>query len=145
MVASVMASAALALAAPSGHPCRAPLPTGPRVPAAIVLWTSCGAFRLSSAGLITQLPRHWLAQHGSGTGRRYGAHLDIRRTRSGRFILQLDGRVVWRSASLYPRDGGNIAFGPHAFAFASYRQGNLPHQPPRKRTSRPGWPRSLSL
>jgi hypothetical protein len=123
MVASVLASAALALTAPSAHPCRAPLPTGPRVPAPIVVWTDCGAFRLSQAGVITQLPRHWLAKHGSGTGRRYGAHLDIRRSRPGRFLLQLHGRVVWRSANLYSRDGGSVAFGPHAFAFASYRHG----------------------
>jgi len=123
MVASVVASAALAVTAPLAHPCRAPLPTGPRVPAPIVLWTNCGAFRLSHAGVVTRLPRHWLAKHGSGTGRRYGADLDIRRSRLGRFLLQLHGRVVWRSANLYPRDGGSVAFGPHAFAFASYRHG----------------------
>jgi hypothetical protein len=123
MVASVVASAALALTAPLAHPCRAQLPTGPRVPAAIVLWSDCGAFRLSQAGAITRLPRHWLAKHGSGTGRRYGAHLDLRRSRPGRFLLQLQGRVVWRSANVYPGDGGSVAFGPHAFAFASYRHG----------------------
>jgi hypothetical protein len=123
MVASVVASAALALTAPLAHPCRAALPTGQHVPAPIVLWTSCGAFRLSQAGVITQLPRHWLAKHGSGTGRRYGAQVDIRRTRPGRFLLRLRGRVLWRSANLYPRDGGSVAFGPHAFAFASYRNG----------------------
>ena len=62
-------------------------------------------------------------KHGSGTGRRYGAHLDIRRTRPGRFLLLSQGRIVWRSANLYPRDGDGVAFGPHRFAFASYRHG----------------------
>lgn len=123
MVASVVASAALAITAPSAHSCRAPLPTGPRVPAPIVLSTDCGASRLSEAGQVTRLPRHWLATHGTGTGRRYGAHLAIRRSRPGRFVLQLHGRVVWRSTNLYPRDGGSVAFGPRSFAFASYRHG----------------------
>jgi hypothetical protein len=123
MVASMLAAAALAVTAPATHPCRAPLPTAPNVPAAIVLWTSCGGFRLSPSGKVARLPRHWLAKHGSGTGRRYGAHLDVRRTRPGRFLLLSQGRVVWRSADLYPRDGAGIAFGPHGFAFASYRHG----------------------
>lgn len=61
--------------------------------------------------------------HGSGAGRRHGAQLDIRRIRTGRFLILRRGRVVWRSANLYPRDGDGIAFGPHAFAFASYRHG----------------------
>ena len=34
-----------------------------------------------------------------------------------------DGRLVWRSQSLYPNDGGSVAFGPGEFAFASYRRG----------------------
>lgn len=123
MVASVLAAAALTVTAPAAHPCRAPLPTAPHVEAPIVLWTSCGSFRLSPGGELARLPRHWLAKHGSGTGRRYGAHLEIRRTRPGRFLLLSQGRVVWRSANLYPRDGDGIAFGPHSFAFASYRHG----------------------
>lgn len=123
MVASVVAAAALSVLGSPAHPCRAQLPNGPRVPAPIVLWTSCGSFRLARDGGVIRLPRHWLADHGSGTGRRYGAHLDLRRTRSGRFLLLSKGRVVWRSTDLYPRDGGGVAFGPHALAFASYRRG----------------------
>lgn len=123
MLASMLAAAALTVAAPAAHPCRAPLPTAPHVPASIVLWTSCGSFRLSPSSELARLPRHWLAKHGSGTGRRYGAHLDIRRSRPGRFLLLLQGRVVWRSANLYPRDGDGVAFGPHSFAFASHRHG----------------------
>ncbi|MCW2964510.1 MAG: hypothetical protein JWO17_1762 [Actinomycetia bacterium] len=122
MVATILAAATLA-AASQPHPCRTPLPHGPAVPAPIVLWTSCGSFRLAPGGRLSRLPRHWLALHGSGTGRRYGAHLDVRRTRPGRFLVLLHGRVVWRSARLYPRDGGSVAFGPHALAFASYRRG----------------------
>jgi hypothetical protein len=123
MVATMLAAAALATAAPQPHPCRAPLPHGPAVPAAIVLWTSCGSFRLAADGQVSRLPRHWVAQHGIGTGRRYGAQLNIRRTRPGRVLLLLHGRVVWRSGGLYPRDGGDVAFGPRSFAFASYRRG----------------------
>jgi WD40 repeat protein len=88
-----------------------------------VLWTSCGSFRLAPDGQVSRLPRHWLANHGSGTGRRYGAHLDIRRTHAGGFLLLLRGHVVWRSTGLYPGDGGGVDFGPHSFAFASYRRG----------------------
>ena len=114
---------AAALAAATPQPCRAALPRGPLVPAPLVLWTSCGSFQLAPDGRVSRLPRHWLAKHGDGTGRRYGAHLDIRRTRSGRFLLLLKSRLVWRSSGLYPGDGGAVAFGPHAFAFASYRHG----------------------
>jgi hypothetical protein len=123
MVAAALAAVALAAAPPQTHPCRALLPRGPAVPAPIVLSTSCGSFRLALGGEVSRLPRHWLASHGSGTGRRYGADLGIRRTHTGRFLLLLDGRVVWHSTGLYPSDGGNVAFGPHAFAFASYRRG----------------------
>lgn len=123
MVATMLAAAALAAMTPQAHPCRAPLPHGPAVAAPIVLWTSCGSFQLTTDGTVSRLPRHWLATHGSGTGRRYGAHLDIRRTRPGRFLLLLHGRVIWRSTGLFPGDGGAVAFGPHAFAFASYRHG----------------------
>jgi WD40 repeat protein len=88
-----------------------------------MLRTSCGSFQLAADGSVSLLPRHWLAQHAGGTGRRYGAHLDLRRTHPGGFLLVLKSRVVWRSTGLYPRDGGAVAFGPHAFAFASYRHG----------------------
>jgi hypothetical protein len=94
MIATLLAAAALAAAPAQAHPCRAPLPHGPTVPAPIVLWTSCGAFRLAPDGKVSRLPRHWLAKQGGGTGRRYGAHLDIRRTHSGGFLLLLRGRVV---------------------------------------------------
>jgi hypothetical protein len=123
MIATALAAAALAAPAPQVHPCRTPLPHGPVVPAPIVLWTSCGSFRLAPDGQVSLLPRHWLAKHGGGTGRRYGAQLNIRRTRPGRILLLLHRRVVWRSADLYPSDGGNVAFGPHSFAFASYNRG----------------------
>jgi hypothetical protein len=122
MVATVLVSVAVA-AAGSAHPCRAPLPHGPAVPAPIILWTSCGSFRLAPDGQVTRLPRHWLALHSGGTGRRYGAHLNLRRDRAGRLVLLLRGRVVWRSHGLHPNDGGDVAFGPHEFAFASYRRG----------------------
>jgi hypothetical protein len=104
------------------HPCRAALPRGPAVPAPIVLWTSCGAFRLSKGGRVTRLPRHWLARHGSGTGRRYGADLQLRPTRDGRMVVRRRGALVWRSTGLHRSDGG-VAFGPHEFAWASYGHG----------------------
>src|ERR687884_2252491 len=105
------------------HPCRSALPRGPAVPAAIVLRTSCGAFRLGPDGRVTRLPRRWLARHSGGTGRRYGADLQLRPTRTGRIVVLRRGRLLWRSTGRYPRDGGDVAFGPHAFAFASYRRG----------------------
>ena len=115
--------ATLAVAGALAHPCRAPLVRGPRVPAPIVLWNSCGSFQLARDGTIQRLPRHWLSKHGGGTGRRWGAHLNLRRTRAGAFVLVLHGHVVWRSSGRYPRDGGDVAFGPHRFAFATYRGG----------------------
>src|SRR6266700_5676928 len=102
MVATLLAAAALASTTAPAHPCRARLPRGPAVPAPIVLWTTCGGYRVAADGTVSRLPRHWLVRHGSGTGRRYGAHLDIRRTRAGGFLLLFKGRVVWRSSSLYP-------------------------------------------
>src|SRR5207248_4193123 len=104
-------------------PCRAPLPRAPAVPAPLVAWSSCGAFRIRTDGRVVRLPRHWLARHSGGTGRRWEAKLDIRRNRPGRYVLVREGRVVWRSRGLYPNDGGSIAFGPGRFAFASYRRG----------------------
>jgi hypothetical protein len=104
-------------------PCRAPLPRAPALPAPVVAWSSCGAFRVGTDGVVTRLPRHWLARHGGGTGRRWEAKLDIRRNRPGRYVLVRGGRVVWRSHGLYPNDGGSVAFGPGLFAFASYRRG----------------------
>jgi hypothetical protein len=93
------------------------------VPAPLVAWSSCGAFRVGRDGTVTRLPRHWLALHGSGTGRRWGAKLAIRRNRAGRHFLLRRGHVVWRSRGLYPDDAGSIAFGPGLFAFASYGRG----------------------
>jgi hypothetical protein len=119
MLAAFLAAAAFAVA----HPCAAPLPHGPAVPAPIVLRTSCGGFRLDADGMVSRLPGHWLADHGNGTGRLFGAHIAIRRNRSGLYVLLARGRVVWRSHGLYRNDGGSVAFGPHAFAFASYRRG----------------------
>jgi hypothetical protein len=105
------------------HPCRAALPHGPAVPAPLVLWTSCGSFALDTSGAVSRLPRHWLAVHGGGTGRRWQAQINVRRNRSGRVFLLEQGRTVWRSNGLYRNDGGTIEFGPRAFAFASYRRG----------------------
>jgi hypothetical protein len=120
----LVAAVTVALAATgAAHPCRAPLPDGPVVPAPVVLRTSCGAFRLDADGQVTRLPRRWFAKHGGGTGRRYGADLAVRRTRPGRFILLRRGRIVWRSSDLYRNDGGSVAFGPGLFAFTTHRQG----------------------
>jgi hypothetical protein len=72
---------------------------------------------------VTKLRRHWLALHGAGTGRRFGTNLQLRRNRAGRYFLLRQGRLVWASRGRYPNDGGSVAFGPHEFAFASYRRG----------------------
>ncbi|HZQ65822.1 MAG TPA: hypothetical protein VFA66_11410 [Gaiellaceae bacterium] len=104
-------------------PCDAPLASGLSVPAPIVFRTSCGGFRLSTDGVVVRLPRGWFGSHAYGTGRRYGADLQVRRTRSGSFRLLSHGRLVWRSSGLYPNDGGSVAFGPGEFAFGTYRQG----------------------
>lgn len=122
MVATALVSVAVAVAG-AAHPCRAPLPRGPVVPAPVVLWTSCGSFRLAKDGQVTRLPRHWLVLHSGGTGRRYESRVNLRRNAAGRFFLLVRGRLLWRSHGLYPGDGGDVAFGPHEFAFSSYRRG----------------------
>jgi hypothetical protein len=101
------------------HPCLAPLPHGPRVPAPIVLRTSCGAFRLARDGAVSRV----VPLRGGGTGRRFGATIQLRRTHAGLFVLLEHGRVLWRSSGAYPNDGGSVAFGPHSFAFGTYRRG----------------------
>jgi hypothetical protein len=93
------------------------------VPAPVMLWNSCGTFRLEPDGRVVLQPRHWLARHGSGTGRRYEADLNLRGTRAGRYTLLRHGRVVWRSRGLYPNEGGGVAFGPGVFAFRAYSRG----------------------
>ena len=103
--------------------CPAVPPTGPEVPAPLVLRTSCGGFLLARDGTVTRLPQRWFDVRAGGTGRRYGADLRIRRTASGRIVLGRNGHVVWRSDGLFRRDAGSIAFGPGAFAFAAYRRG----------------------
>jgi hypothetical protein len=117
---AALTAAALVAAPPA---CADELPHGPRVAAPIVVKTSCGGFRLDSSGEVTRLPRRWFALHASGTGRRYGADLQIRRNPAGRITLLRRGRVVWSSSGLYPRTGGDVGFGPGAFAFASYYSG----------------------
>jgi hypothetical protein len=122
MISALLAATLAAVAAPS-HPCQAPLPHGPTVPAPIILHTSCGNFRLAPDGSVTRLPGHWLAHHSGGTGRRYGADLALRRSSAGKIILIRRGRVVWRSQGLYRRTGDSVAFGPHLFAFNDYNRG----------------------
>jgi hypothetical protein len=93
------------------------------VPAPIVLRTTCGAFWLARDGRLSRLPARWFLERQGGTGRRYGADLRIRRNPAGRITLMRKGHVVWRSSRLYRNDGGDVAFGPGAFAFSSYRRG----------------------
>ena len=112
----------LALAVAAAHPCHAPLPQAPPVPAPLVLHTSCGSFRLARDGHLVRLPRHWLARHSGGTGRRFGAKLQIRRDRRGRIVIAVHERPVWHARRRHP-SGGDVAFGPHLFAFSSYGQG----------------------
>jgi hypothetical protein len=83
----------------------------------------CGAFLAHEDGRVERLPRRWLARHGSGTGRTYGAKLQVRFV-GRRLELRVDDRVVWRAARVYRDYGGALAFGPHGrFAFATYRHG----------------------
>ena len=117
---AALTAAALVAAPPA---CAGELPHGPRVPATIVLRTTCGGFRLDPSGDVTRLPRRWFARHAGGTGRRYGADLQVRRNPAGRITLLRRGRLVWRSRGVYPRDGGDVGFGPGTFAFASYHRG----------------------
>lgn len=116
-------TAALLLSTTAHSPCRAALPQGPPVPAAIVFKTSCGGYLLATTGHVTRLPRHWFASHSGGTGRRFGADLQIRRNRTGRITLLRHGRLAWRSRDLYPNTAADVAFGPHAFAFSSFYRG----------------------
>jgi hypothetical protein len=116
---------ALFLAA-TGSPaaaCSAPLPHGPAVPAPVVFKTDCGGFRLDRQGVVSRLPRGWLATHSGGTHNRDGAHLQVRRNRAGALSLLRRDRLVWRARDLYPNTAGDIAFGPGAFAFSSDYRG----------------------
>ena len=123
VTAVVSAGAATAQVSTPDGPCSTPLPRGPRVPAAIVFTSTCGMFRLETSGRATRLPRHWLVHHGSGTGRRFGAHLRLRTSRAGRITLRLRKRVVWQSSGSHRNTVTSVAFGPGLFAFSVYRQG----------------------
>jgi hypothetical protein len=105
------------------YPCRAALPRGPAVPAPVVLWSDCGVFRLETSGRVVRLPRHWLARHGSGTGRRYGANLRLRWTRDGTFYLTRREQEIWRSSGTYRNESSGVAYGPGLFAVTSYPRG----------------------
>ena len=103
--------------------CHAPLPHGPRVPAPIVLSTSCGRFVLATDGGLSRLRDRAHSSRRVVNWRNWGMPLIVRRNRAGRFFVFQHRRLVWRSRDLYPNDGSSIAFGPHSFAFASYRRG----------------------
>jgi hypothetical protein len=120
MFATLIASALLGLAS---HPCEGALPRGPAVPAPIVLSTDCGWFRLEPDGAVSRLPIDWLATQNAAWRRRHGDGLTVRRTPSGRYLIVRSGRVIWRSAGAYYNDYVGVAFGPHTFAFGSYRRG----------------------
>ena len=126
-VAVLLAFLATAAGAAAGrapaNACRAPLPHGPAVPAPIVLWSDCGVYRIERDGQTVQLPRSWLARHGSGTGRRYGKDLRLRWTREGRFFLTRRGREVWRSTGTYRNEGSGVAYGQGLFVFTSFPRG----------------------
>jgi len=122
-VIDVLTVAVLAGITAPAAPCNAPLPRAQAVPAPIVFKTSCGGFRLETDGRVNRLPPRWFAAHSSGTGRRHGADLQIVRNPAGRITLLRRGRLVWRSTGLYPNTGGDVAFGPDAFAFGAYDRG----------------------
>jgi hypothetical protein len=103
--------------------CHASLPHAPRVPAPVVLHTSCANFALSTDGELSRLVHHTPASNRTVSWRNWGTPLIVRRNRAGRIFVLRHHRLVWRSHDLYPNDGGSIAFGPHAFAFASYVRG----------------------
>lgn len=118
-----LAMLAIALAPRSAHPCLRPQPPGPAVPAPIVLHTSCGWYEHDPNGRTFRLPNHWGAIHGAGSGRRYGAQLDVCCDEMRHISLRLHGRLVWRSRRAYPGYGGELAFGPHELAFADEYRG----------------------
>lgn len=119
----VLAAVVLALFPHAAHPCLSALPRGPAVPAPLVLHTSCGWYEHDPTGRTFRLPNHWGAVHGVGTGRRYGAQLDVGCLRTHHVCLTLHGWLVWRSRHAYPSYGGDLAFGPHEFAFSDYDHG----------------------
>ena len=124
VLALLLAASALGAGTASGpRDCGGALPRGPHVPAPIVLRTSCGGFLLARDGTLRRVSQRWFDVRAGGTGRRYGQDLRIRRMRDGRIVLGRHGRVAWRSRGVYRNDGGSIAFGPGAFAFAAHRRG----------------------
>jgi hypothetical protein len=123
LVLVVAVAAVTARASTPDHPCRASLPRGPQVPAPLIFSTTCGMFRLEANGRVGRLPRHWLARRGSGTGRRFGAHLRLRATRDGRITLLLRKKALWRSTGAHRNGVTSVAFGPSRFTFSVYRRG----------------------
>lgn len=119
----VLASIALALGPHTAHPCMAAQPRGPSVPAPLGLHTTCGWYEHDRNGRTFRLPNHWGAKHGIGTGRRYGARLDVCFHHTGHIPLCVHGKLVWRSRGAYGGFSGDLAFGPREFAFADYYKG----------------------
>jgi hypothetical protein len=119
MFVTLVAGALLNLGA-HPDPCAMPLPRGPSVPAPLVLSTDCGWYSLRTDGEVTRFPGDWYATHHERWHPPYG--LTYRRTHAGRYLAVRDGRVVWRSAGLYFNEDGSGTFGPHAFAFGSWRR-----------------------
>jgi hypothetical protein len=117
MFAALIAGALLGLSAPPG-PCAKELPHGPAVPSPLVLSTDCGWYRLETDGVVSRLPADWYATHKRPWSPQYG--LTYQRTHAGRYLVLREGRVVWRSSGLYFNEDGSGAFGPGAFAFASW-------------------------
>jgi len=118
-----LAALALALAPHAAHPCLVAQPRGPAVPGPLVLHTTCGWYEHDPNGRTFRLPNHWGARHGIGTGRRYGAKLDVCFDHTRHIRLCLRGRLVWRSRGAYSGFAGDLAFGPREFAFADYYRG----------------------
>lgn len=106
------------------------------MPAPLVVQTGCGWYVLRTSGRVVRLRRSPVGFGRGGVAedgtRDFGADLVVRRARAGRFgVVRLRrtaaGRLIrtriWRSSNSYVDTGGDIAFGPHRFAFADYRRG----------------------
>jgi hypothetical protein len=81
-----------------------------------VLSTRCGRFVLSTDGEVSRFHSPVHSSRTIADWRHWGHPLTVRRNRAGRLLVLRHGRLAWRSHDVYPNDGGNIAFGPHAFA-----------------------------
>ena len=109
----------------AGGRCQRTLPgTAPSLPAAVVVATSCGRFRLDTSGRVTYLGRRTLPVPRRARG--YWADLTWYGFDRGHLLIGRGHRQLWRSRRRYagtnPMNVGAVALGAHELAFSYIRR-----------------------